>query len=61
LERLEVLRDLTKSYTPPSAWPPDDAGVYVALAAFDADFQRHVELENSLLFPRALDLEERLA
>lgn len=59
-DHLVALRDLTLHYTPPAAWPQADADCYSALARFDADFQRHVYLENTLLFPRALDLEARL-
>ncbi len=61
LDQLGALRDLTRDYTPPADWSEADAGCYAALARFDADFQRHVYLENTLLFPRALDLEGRLA
>lgn len=55
------LRALTHDYTPPPVWPAGDAASYVALARFDADLRQHIDLENTLLFPRALDLEERLA
>ncbi len=61
MDQLIALRDLTSNYTPPAAWPQVDADCYAALARFDADFQRHVNLENTLLFPRALDLEGRLS
>ncbi|MCR4376153.1 MAG: hemerythrin domain-containing protein [Acidobacteria bacterium] len=61
MDQLIALRDLTSNYTPPAAWPQADADCYAALARFDADFQRHVYLENTLLFPRALDLESRLS
>lgn len=61
IAHLEALRDLTGHYVPPADWPRADADCYASLARFDADLQRHVYLENTLLFPRALDLEGRLS
>jgi regulator of cell morphogenesis and NO signaling len=58
--QLAALRDLTSNYRPPASWPWADADCYTALARFDADFQEHVALEDTLLFPRALDLEAQL-
>ncbi len=54
------LRDLTHGYAAPPEWPQDDAACYAGLARFEADLRQHIDLENTLLFPRALDLEERL-
>lgn len=55
------LRALTHDYTPAAEWSTEDAGCYAALSHFEADLQQHIDLENVQLFPRALDLEERLA
>lgn len=61
LALMASIRTLTQGYTPPPEWPGEDAACYGALARFEADLRRHVELENTVLFPGALDLEDRLA
>jgi regulator of cell morphogenesis and NO signaling len=61
LTLMASLRTLTHAYTPPAGWASADAAGYAALARFEADLVEHVGLENTVLFPRALDLEERLA
>ena len=55
------LRELADGYAPPPDWAPADAACYAALARFEADLREHIRLENTVLFPGALDLEERLA
>jgi regulator of cell morphogenesis and NO signaling len=57
---LARLRALTQGFT-----PPDDACTtyrmcYTELERFENDLHRHVHLENNVLFPRALDLEQQL-
>jgi regulator of cell morphogenesis and NO signaling len=56
----ERLRALTNGYQA----PPDGCTTYQVcfqeLAAFEADLHRHVHLENNVLFPRAIALEEEL-
>jgi regulator of cell morphogenesis and NO signaling len=54
-----LLRRLTSGYA-----PPDDACIsyrtlYSALAEFEADLHQHIHLENNILFPRAIALENR--
>jgi regulator of cell morphogenesis and NO signaling len=60
-ERLTRLRALTNNYTP----PPDACTTYRLcygeLLRFQADLIQHVHLENNVLFPKALELERRLA
>ena len=59
-ELLEQLRAATQGFTP---WPgacPTTGGLYYGLNAFEADLYRHVHLENNLLFPRAIAIEEQL-
>ncbi len=58
---MERLRVLTGGFT-----PPDDACAtyrlcYAELARYEQDLHRHVHLENHVLFPRAIALEEALA
>lgn len=61
LALMASLHSLTLGYTPAHDWPEDDAACYAELAHFEADLLQHITLENTVLFPRALDLEERLA
>ena len=58
---LANLRALTHDYA-----PPDDACTtyrlcYAELERFESDLHWHVHLENNVLFPRALDLEQQLS
>ena len=58
---LANLRALTHDYA-----PPDDACTtyrlcYRELERFESDLHWHVHLENNVLFPRALDLEQQLS
>jgi regulator of cell morphogenesis and NO signaling len=57
-DTMAEIRRLSRGYA-----PPDDACTtyqvtYKELEAFEADLHRHVHLENNVLFPRALDLEQ---
>ncbi len=56
---LAGLRRETESYRAPAA--ADDGGreCYRQLARFDEDLERHICLENDILFPRTLDLERQ--
>lgn len=56
---VSALRELTRGYE-----PPDDACdtyrmVLRELAAFEQDLHEHVHLENNVLFPKAIELEEK--
>jgi len=54
-----AIRQLSRNYAPPA----DACGTYrlvlEELDAFEQDLHRHVELENSVLFPETLELEEK--
>jgi len=56
----ELQRETEHYAAPPVA---DDAGrdCYRQLARFDADLDTHIHLENDILFPKALDLEQHAA
>lgn len=58
---LEQMRRLTDDYAP----PPDACNTYRAtlggLAELEADMHQHVHKENNVLFPRAIELEQRLS
>jgi regulator of cell morphogenesis and NO signaling len=55
---LRELRSLTADYTP----PPDACFSYntlfAALKDFETDLHQHIHLENNILFPRAIAMEE---
>jgi regulator of cell morphogenesis and NO signaling len=55
------LRDLTSGYTPPADGCTTYRSCFEALNRFEADLHRHIHLENNVLFPAALELEERLS
>ena len=57
-EELKEIRKLSKEYTPPADACDHYAALYDGLAAFDRDMQRHIDVENHLLFPRAVAMEE---
>jgi regulator of cell morphogenesis and NO signaling len=55
---LRELRELTRGHQP----PPDACASYRALLAgldaLEQDLHRHIHLENNLLFPQAIALED---
>ena len=57
VEMLRELRYLANDFTPPADADQQLERFYCALDAFEADMQDHIELEDNVLFPRALELE----
>jgi regulator of cell morphogenesis and NO signaling len=57
-EILARIRALSHDYTPPEGACPTYRGFYQGLAEFESDLRRHVHLENNVLFPRAIEMEE---
>jgi len=58
---LRQWRGITNGYmTPPDACISFQT-LYQALAAFEADMHQHIHLENNVLFPRAVEMEETSA
>ena len=55
------IRKLTSDYEPPADGCTTYRLCYAELARFEADLHRHVHLENNVLFPRAIELEAKLA
>jgi regulator of cell morphogenesis and NO signaling len=53
-EELRVLRGLTNNYTPPTAACTTWRALYRALEDLEEDLHQHIDLENNILFPRAL-------
>jgi len=56
---LRTLRATTDDYMPPPKACVSYQTLYQALAGFEADLRQHIHLENNLLFPRAIEMEER--
>jgi regulator of cell morphogenesis and NO signaling len=52
------LRDVTGGYVPPGDSCASFQALYAGLKELEADLHRHIHLENNILFPRALALEE---
>ncbi len=57
-EAFSEIRKLSQDFTPPEGACPTYCGFYAALADFERDLHRHVHLENNVLFPRAIEMEE---
>ena len=58
-EALRALRTVTKDYTVPEDACISYRTLYEALQGFEADLHQHIHLENNILFPRAVAMEER--
>ncbi len=57
---LQRLRDLTNDFTPPAEACTTWRVMLEALENLEQDLHRHIHKENSILFPRAIELESRL-
>ena len=58
-EKLIELRGLTIDYELPEEACTSYKALFAKLIELEADLHQHIHLENNILFPRALDLEER--
>lgn len=57
---LRELRQTSSNYAVPADGCISYQILYQALEAFETDLHQHIHLENNILFPRAIELEERL-
>lgn len=57
---LARLRQLTSGYNPPADACNTFRGLYFGLAELEKALHEHIHLENNILFPRAIRLEEEL-
>ena len=57
---LAVIRELTSDYRTPTDGCTTYRVCYEELEAFDHDLRRHIHLENNVLFPQAVRLEDQL-
>lgn len=60
-DALAQIRQLSHDFTPPEGACPTYTGYFHSLAEFEQDLHRHVHLENNILFPRAIKMEEGFA
>lgn len=60
-EALQILRAESENYTVPPDGCPTFHALYNGLKGLEADLHQHIHLENNILFPRAIELEERAA
>ena len=59
-DALRRMRELTDDYTPPLDACNTYRALFDSLRELELDMYRHVHKENSILFPKALELEEKL-
>jgi regulator of cell morphogenesis and NO signaling len=57
---LKRMRELTNDFTPPSDACNTYRALFDSLHELEQDMHRHVHKENSILFPKALELEQNL-
>ena len=57
---LAELRRLSDNYTTPVGACPTYHAYYDGLKEFEQDLHQHIHLENNILFPRAIAMEERV-
>lgn len=55
---LAEIRSLSHDFMPPDGACPTYRGFYQALSDFERDLHQHIHLENNILFPRAIEMEE---
>ena len=59
-ERFRKIAELTNNYTPPSDACNTYKVTFAMLDEFEKDLHVHIHLENNILFPKAIKLEQRL-
>lgn len=60
LARFEKISQLTNQYTPPQDACNTYKLTYDLLAKFEQDLHRHIDLENKVVFPKSIELEENV-
>lgn len=56
---LRKMRELSGDYTLPEGACPSFTGLYHRFAELERDLHQHIHLENNLLFPKAIELEQK--
>jgi regulator of cell morphogenesis and NO signaling len=57
---LRAVNELTSNYTPPADACNTYRVLFGKLAEFEKDLHQHIHLENNILFPKAIELEQKL-
>ena len=57
-EMLRRIRQLSSNFTVPADGCLSYRSLYEALEGLERDLHQHIHLENNLLFPRAIELEQ---
>jgi regulator of cell morphogenesis and NO signaling len=55
---LRIMRQASNGYSTPTDSCISYQTLYKALVAFEADLHQHIHLENNILFPRAVAMEQ---
>jgi len=55
---LRIIEAATNGYRPPADACVSYQTLYKALAIFETDLHQHIHLENNILFPRAVAIEQ---
>lgn len=58
-ELLSKMREVTNDYKLPDGACPSFTALYHRFVEFERDIHQHIHLENNLLFPRAVELEQK--
>lgn len=58
-EAMQCIRELSHNFTPPPAACNTYKAAYAELREFEEDLHKHIHLENNILHPMALELEEK--
>jgi regulator of cell morphogenesis and NO signaling len=58
-DALRAMRQASAGYTPPGDACISFQTLYKALSNFETDLHQHIHLENNILFPRAIEMEQR--
>lgn len=59
-ELLRKMREITGDYAVPENACPSFRALYFGLEELEKDLHRHIHLENNVLFPRAVELEQKV-
>ncbi len=60
-DTLRLMRNITSDYTLPEGACPSYTALFNRLQGFERDLHQHIHLENNLLFPKAIELESKVA
>jgi regulator of cell morphogenesis and NO signaling len=57
---VHTINELSKGYTPPESACTTFRVLYQELKEFEADLHTHIHLENNILFPKSMQLEQQI-